>query len=134
MVSTALTSALSGLTAASTRVGATANNVANQRTVGKPEATEGSEKVYQAQDVLQTSVEPDGGTRAQVVNRQPEGGLLAYDPNSPLANDEGLVEAPNVDLGREITDLIQAEHAYKANLKTLQTAEELEREVTDIIS
>lgn len=134
MVSTTLTNALSGLTAATTRVGATSNNIANQRTVGKPGATEGSEQVYQAQDVVQSSVEPSGGTRATVVNRQPEGGLLAYDPTSPLANGDGLVEAPNVDLGREFTDLIQSKNAYSANLKVLQTQEDLEREVTDIIS
>lgn len=133
MAISSLLNSVSGLTAAATRVGVTANNVANVKTVGTPDAENPDDAVYQAQDVQQSSVEPSGGTRAQVVDRQPQGGLLAYDPNSPLANGEGLVEAPNVDLGREITDLIQAESAYKANLKTLQTAEELEREVTDII-
>lgn len=132
MTSSSISALLTGLNAAQTRVNTTANNIVNQGTVGKVDAQSPDEQVFQPKDVAQASLE-HGGTQATVLDRQPQS-LLAFDPDSPLANSEGLVEAPNVDLGRELTDLITAETTYKASLKALETAAEMDDEVTDIVS
>lgn len=55
------------------------------------------------------------------------GHVPAYEPDSPDADADGLVGAPNVDLASNIVELTQAEHAYKANLATLRTLDELSK-------
>ena len=38
-----------------------------------------------------------------------------YDPSAPLANAQGLVAVPNVDLATAVVDQIMALQSYKAN-------------------
>ena len=71
--------------------------------------------------------------QARVVDRDPPT-QTAFDPTSPLADSNGLVDTPNVDLGEELVNLITAESSYKANIAVLRTEEELERETIDIVS
>ena len=47
--------------------------------------------------------------------------VKAYDPSNRLADDDGMVARPNVDYAREFVNMNQAEHAYKANIKTIAT-------------
>jgi flagellar basal body rod protein FlgC len=46
--------------------------------------------------------------------------VATYDPQSPDANGQGLVAAPNVDLAQELVQLEVAKQAYEANLKTVE--------------
>lgn len=121
----AISSALSGLTAASRRVDAAASNIVNVNTAGSLDP--GGQAPYAPVDALQTS-QSGGGVRAEFVDRDPAS-FAAYSPSSPLANEEGLVAVPNVDLVTEIVNMKAAEIAYKANLKTLQTASDLTDEL-----
>ncbi|CAM5185930.1 Flagellar basal-body rod protein FlgC OS=Ureibacillus acetophenoni OX=614649 GN=SAMN05877842_101466 PE=3 SV=1 [Ureibacillus acetophenoni] len=41
---------------------------------------------------------------------------LVYDPTHPDANEDGYVEMPNVDLLKEMVDLISATRSYEANI------------------
>lgn len=132
MVSPVASSALAGLNAASKRVQAASNNISNVLTVGKVNATNPSEQAFHAQDVQQTSG-ASGGVQARIVERDPPT-QTAFNPTSPLADSNGLVDTPNVDLGEELVNLITAESSYKANLAVLRTDEELEREVLDIVT
>jgi flagellar basal-body rod protein FlgC len=121
----AISSALSGLTAASRRVDAAASNIANVNTAGSFDP--GGQAPYKPVDALQTS-QSGGGVRAEFVDRDPAS-FAAYNPSSPLASGEGLVAVPNVDLATEIVNMKEAEIAYKANLKALQTAADLTDEL-----
>lgn len=132
MVSSVTSSALAGLTAASKRVETASNNISNMLTVGKPGSVDPSEQAYQAKDVQQSTGE-FGGVQARVVNRDPAT-QTAFNPKSPLSDSNGLVETPNVDLGEELVTMITAENSYKASAAVLRTAEELEREVLDIVT
>jgi flagellar basal-body rod protein FlgC len=131
-MSSAISSALSGLHAASRRVEAGAANIANARnSIPADEARTESRKlppdppvkpekpVYEPVRVHQETTE-GGGTRAEFVPVDPPH-VLVYDPDDRLANDDGVVARPNVDLASEIVEMNQAEHAYKANLKTIAT-------------
>ena len=128
----AFNAAVSGLNAASLRLNASANNVANVFTAGRVGATEGSEQAYRGQEVRQTAQE-SGGVRAEIVSRAP-GTLLAFDPNSPLANGEGLVEVPDVDLAEEAVNQIVAEASFKANAAVLRSLDEQTESLLDIKS
>lgn len=129
----ALRTAVSGLAAATTRVNASANNIANAGTVGRVGAEAGdADRAYQAQTVQQTSA-PGSGTRAAIVPRNPATQTV-FAPNSPLANGQGLVDAPNVDLGEELVNQISAEAAFKANAAVIRSVDEQQDDLLDILS
>lgn len=124
----AISIALSGLTAATNKLNATASNIANITTAGSLE--EGGQAPYDALTTQQTTLD-NGGVKSEVVSAgRPF--VPAYDPDSPFANEEGLIGAPNVDLAEEAVNLGLAEIAYKANIGTLKTAEEMSDELLRI--
>lgn len=122
----AIQTALSGLLAATKRVETSANNIANANTAGALDEADGP-LPYSAQTVVQKTGE-NGGVVAEVTTKDP-GFSAAYDPDSPLANNDGFVGAPNVNLAEEAINLKLAEVAYKANLATIQVASELSEEL-----
>lgn len=122
----AITTALSGLLAASKRVETSANNIANANTAGALDEADGPAP-YSAQTVVQKTGE-NGGTIAEVTTKDP-GFVAAYDPDSPLANEDGFVGAPNVNLAEEAVNLKLAETAYKASLNVIKVADELNEEL-----
>lgn len=129
----ALRTAVSGLAAATTRVNASANNIANAGTVGRVGAGAGeADRAFQAQTVQQSST-PGGGTRATITARNPATQTI-FAPDSPLANSQGLVEAPNVDLGEELVNQISAEAAFKANAAVIRSVDEQQDDLLDILS
>lgn len=132
MVNSVVSSALSGLSAASKRVQTAANNISNARSVGKPDSQDPAEQAYKAQEVRQ-STGAFGGVQARVVERDPAT-QSAFSPRSSLADENGLVDTPNVDLGEELVNLITAESSYKANAAVLRTAQDIDREVLDIVT
>jgi len=50
---------------------------------------------------------------------------MAYQPDHPDANEEGYVAYPNVNLVREMTDMLVASRAYEANLSVVTTARDM---------
>ena len=49
---------------------------------------------------------------------------LVYDPNHPLADEDGYVQAPVVDTGTQMVDMMIAQRHYQANLRTVSNAHE----------
>jgi flagellar basal-body rod protein FlgC len=137
---TSMSIATTGLQAASMRLEASAANVANARTsgplpgtppdvaVGRPE--NGERRVYQAVDVVQSSLD-GGGVRAQFTQRLPAY-TPAYDPYSPDADENGYFAMPNVDLAGEITEQMLAVINFEANIKMLKVASEMTKSVLDM--
>lgn len=129
--------ALSGLGAQQKRLAATASNVANASTSGSvpangssaPASTASVSTVYKPLNVSLTSLE-GGGVRADIVADE-TGYSLAYDPDSPYANGEGMVAVPNVDLTTEMVRLLDIKNAFKANLAVLKTQDEMLGELLD---
>ena len=130
----AINTAMSGLDAASKRIEASASNIANSRnSIAREEARVDASPpprerrdpplrdppLYEPVRVYQDSVE-GGGTRAEFVPINPPH-VIVYDPGDRVADDDGLVARPNVDFATEFSNMTQAEHAYKANLKTIAT-------------
>ena len=46
-------------------------------------------------------------------------GRVVYDPTDPLADAQGLVRLPDVDLGEQLTTMIMAQRGYQANISEL---------------
>jgi len=128
-----LSIALSGLRSASTKAGAAASNIANVSTSGAREGADGPE-AYQPVDVVETSFAAESGephgVKAEVVPRKPAT-TPVYSPQTAYADEDGLIDAPNVDLNEEVIDLKYAELAYKANAAVARVAIDIQDEILD---
>jgi flagellar basal-body rod protein FlgC len=142
-----LSIATSGLSAASLRLEVTASNIANALTTGPLPATSGSNasgagnsnnnsnfSAYvplQVNQVDQTSGSNPGGTTATVSTVSPSF-VPQYDPNSPFANQDGLIAAPNVDLASQFVQLLTAKYTFAANAKVIQAYDNTTKSLLDI--
>ena len=122
-----INTALSGLNAAIKRVDASASNIANISTTGALSEDNGRAP-FSARDTVQSTVtDSEGntiGVRAENVPRDP-GFVPAFDPDSPFADENGLIGVPNVNLAAEAVNLQIADITYRANIAVLETADEL---------
>lgn len=126
---------VSGLKAAAERVRTVASNIANAESTSSREPVEPASPAspaggptdgyagYRPVRVEQTTTE-DGGTRAVTRPVDPPY-VRRFDPEHPDADDTGTVKTPNVRLEVELTELMRAQRAYEANLKTISTLDEL---------
>ena len=58
---------------------------------------------------------------------------LAYQPDHPDANAEGYVAYPNVNVVREMADMMVASRAYEANLTVVETGKAVWNSALDIM-
>ena len=117
----------SGMSAQSVRLNATASNLANADSVsGDPT------KVYRARHPLFSAIKagmgPDQSAAAVKVlgiteNQAPA--TVRYEPGNPLADAQGNVYAPNVNVVEEMVDMISASRAYQNNVEVMNTSKEM---------
>ena len=128
----AIDSALSGLAASSRRIAVSANNVANQFSTQSRVDGQVTNTPYTPQRV-DTISQVTGGVKTQVRD-VPHPVIRAYDPDNVAADETGFVDTPNVDVAEEMIKQRIASYDYKANLKTIQINNNLEKNLLDIIS
>lgn len=132
MIDAILRIAASGMNAAAKRVGAAASNIANAQDVSHLEPRPEDPPTFQPLQVAQSPV-AGGGVKATFQPVTPAT-VTAPDPTSHLADENGLVALPNVDLGTELVETMAAQRAFEANLKTIQAAQEMEAQLLDVKS
>lgn len=66
-----------------------------------------------------------GGVRVLEIEEDQTPPRLAYQPEHPDANADGYVAFPNVNLVREMTDMLVASRAYEANLSVATSARDM---------
>lgn len=66
------------------------------------------------------------GSGVHVAAQVREGGDpdLAYDPGNPLADENGNVARPVMDMSGMMVDLMAAQRSYQANIRTVESAKE----------
>ncbi|MGE0109278.1 MAG: flagellar basal body rod protein FlgC [Bdellovibrionales bacterium] len=132
-MSSVFSSALSGLNAAIARVANSATNIANASSRGTlPETTGESSTAFEPRDVVNLTTNT-GEVRTTTVARTPSYNPM-YAPSDPDANEDGLVAEPNVDLASEMTDLLLAEIAYKANARVIKAEQERQKTTLDTLT
>ncbi|MEJ9280208.1 flagellar basal body rod protein FlgC [Ureibacillus thermosphaericus] len=63
------------------------------------------------------------GVKVTTINEDNETPFkLVYDPSHPDANEAGYVQMPNVDVLKEMVDLISATRSYEANITVLNAS------------
>lgn len=136
-----LTIALSGLKANKDRANVAAENIANVSTAGSiPNAAVDRPKdVYIPKRVTQTTAttyNPDcttngAGVRTSVEPTDP-GYQVAQDPDAYYADENGLVAVPDVNLETEIINLKLASTLFKANIKVIESTQDMTDSLLDI--
>jgi flagellar basal-body rod protein FlgC len=121
----ALDIAGSALSAQSQRLNAVASNLANADSAVSADGTP-----YKARQVVFTATPLDQGrigvgVRVTAVVDDPSPPRLIYNPAHPLADANGYVTMPNVNVVEEMTNMISASRAYQINLDMMNTAKNL---------
>ena len=120
--------ALSGLNSASLRLNASASNIANVSTAGS--LTDPDNPPYTPLTTQSKALGETGGVLTEFIPQEPAF-TPAYDPDSPFADENGFIGAPNVDLATEAVNMKLAEISYKANLNTIKVVGNLFDELLD---
>ncbi|WP_448642574.1 flagellar basal body rod protein FlgC [Geodermatophilus sp. URMC 63] len=110
----------SGLSVHRRWMDAVSDNIANINTVSSTDGEAFKERMVVAQAVDYGSGE--GGVRIAGAEFGSGEGRLVYEPDHPLADDEGYVRYPDIDLGDQMTQLMMAQRGYQANLASMERA------------
>ena len=118
----------SGMHAQNLRLNLTASNMANADSVAsKPEdAYKSRQAVFSA--MLQNSFDQNSagaGVQALGVVESKAEHAMRYEPDHPLANDEGYIFESNVDSIEEMANMISASRSYQTNVEVLNTSKKL---------
>ena len=114
----------SAMSAQGQRLNVVASNLANADSVissnGQPYRTK--HIVFSA-----TPVTADGaqGVKVQQVVEDQSAPQLKYDPKHPLADANGYVAMPNVNVTEEMVNMISASRSYQNNVETMNAAKSM---------
>jgi len=124
----------SALTAERMQLDLISNNLANINTAGTPGGGPGAAQVYQremplfAQRLIEATGDDGlpsdmpGGVAVTGVVKDNTPPRLKYDPGNPLANKQGYVAYPNINVSNEMVDMITAVRTYQANVTAFNAA------------
>lgn len=112
--------ASTGMTVNRKWLDAVSDNLANMNTV-----TATDEAAFQAKYVVATAVGyPENGQGVQVkgIELGSAEGRMVYEPEHPLADAEGYVKYPDIDMGSQMSQMIMAQRGYQASAAVVDRA------------
>jgi flagellar basal-body rod protein FlgC len=135
----------SGLTAERLRMDVISNNIANvnttrtidggpyqrQRVVFEPRGEKAGFLFPFVFDKMKQNSQFQGVKVTGIINDQ-EPPKLVYDPGHPDANKDGYVAMPNVNIVKEMVDMITSTRAYEANVTAIDSAKTMAAKALDI--
>lgn len=126
----------SGMSAQSVRLNTTASNIANAESAASSsgEVYRGRHPVFAAtyQDMLaypdqkgSTSNEASVGVGVLGIVESEAPLQMRHEPNHPLADEEGYVFYPNVNVVEEMTNMISASRSFQVNVEIMNSAKQM---------
>lgn len=117
--------ASSAISAQSERLNVVASNIANADSAAGPDG-----QAYRAKQIVFEAVPaPNGDGLAKVrtagVVEDTSAPRRVYDPKHPLADGEGFVTMPNVNIVEEMVNMLSASRSYQTNVEVMNTAKNL---------
>ena len=115
------------------RMNVIASNLANYesyRANGEPFRK--LEVVFQALEDPKNLSKGEVPVRVAEIRQSSEPFRLVYDPTNPRANQEGYVQKPNVELVKEMVDMITAVRSYEANLNAFSATKEIAQRTLEL--
>ena len=97
---------------------ALANNIANINT-----ATATSQNAFQAQMVM-AGARSDGGVDVAGIALSDPQGRIVNDPENALADAEGNVRLPDIDLASQMSQLVMAQRGFQASVQVTKNAQD----------
>ena len=114
----------SAMTAQSQRLNVVASNLANADSTTGPDG-----KPYRAKQVVFSTLPVDGqesvGVKVAGVVEDTSPMKMVYDPKHPLANEQGYVTLPNVNVVEEMVNMISSSRSYQNNVEVMNTSKSL---------
>ena len=110
----------SGMAAQAQRLNVVASNLANADS-----ATSANGQPYKARQVVFSAVPVEGGGQGVKVSAVVEDTTpmkVVYDPKHPMADSQGYVAMPNVDVVGEMVNMISASRAYQNNVDVMNAS------------
>jgi flagellar basal-body rod protein FlgC len=101
---------------------AVSDNLANINNVSRTD-----ENAFQARYVMARSVGDGtgtGGAEVAGIALGPGQGRLVHEPTHPLADADGYVRYPDIDMSSQMSQLIMAQRGYQANLAVVDRAKD----------
>ncbi|MCW2818181.1 MAG: flagellar basal-body rod protein [Marmoricola sp.] len=95
-----------------------ADNIANVNTV-RPT----SGPAFQAK-MVQAGATPGGGVQVTGIAVSDPNGRMEYAPDSSMADAQGYVRAPEIDLASQMTQLVMAQRGFQASVQVTKNAQE----------
>ena len=127
----AINTAGSGLTVMRTWMDAVSDNIANMNDVVPGDQPAFQERFVQAA-ATQGTTGVDNGVAVQGIVYGPTTGRMMFDPNNALADAQGYVKYPDIDLGEQMTQMMAAQRAYQANLATIDRAKDAYQQALEL--
>lgn len=117
--------ASSAIHAQSQRLNTVASNIANAESATTSDGTP-----YKAKQVVFQAIAPDSGvgaSKVQVANVVEDNTAprRVYDPKHPLADEQGYVAMPNINVVDEMVNMMSASRSYQTNIEVMNTAKTL---------
>ncbi|MEX2365596.1 MAG: flagellar basal body rod protein FlgC [Pseudohongiellaceae bacterium] len=120
-------SAGSALNAHSIRLNTTSSNLANANSASSSDG-----ETYRARHPvfapIMQQLGGDGssvGVRVQGIVESQEPLRMEHNPGHPLANEEGYIFLPNVNVVEEMANMISASRAYQTNVEVMNSAKQM---------
>jgi flagellar basal-body rod protein FlgC len=117
----------SALSAQSLRLNVTASNMANANSVSSS-----TDETYRARQPIFAAMLNQAGGDANGVGVQVKGVVESqaplqreYNPSHPMADKDGYIYLPNVNVAEEMANMISASRSYQSNVEVINTAKQL---------
>jgi len=131
----------SALQAERLRMDVVANNLANMNSTRTPNGGPYRRQTVQLSavgggpsfaNVLAGQGGAAGGVRVDAVTEDPSPPRRVYEPSNPDAGPDGFVDYPNIDMSIEMTDMINANRSYEANVTALNSIKAMAQKALEI--
>ncbi|AMW33457.1 flagellar basal-body rod protein FlgC [Fervidobacterium changbaicum] len=112
-----------GLSAQRFRIELISTNIANSETTRTENGGPYRRKVPVFQELVRNiqGKRENSGVIVKSIYEDPSEFRVVYDPTHPDADENGYVRLPNVNIVREMVDMINAQRAYEANATAINT-------------
>ncbi len=115
-----------GMHVQTVRLNTIASNMANVDSISS-----NSDETYRSkQPVFKTILNeetgrPVGGVMIDDIVESEAPAIMEYNPNHPMADDEGYIYRPNVNVVEEMANMMDASRTYETNIEVMNTTKQI---------
>jgi len=118
----------SGMSAQSVRLNVTASNLANANNISSSanETYRGRHPIFAA-ELQKAAINQEESVPVQVLGivEDQDPLQLEYNPNHPMADQDGYIYKPNVNVMEEMANMISASRSYQTNVQVADAAKQM---------